>query len=149
MSSLRTRTLPPTDRNGSLQLNVGIIAATAPTLRPLLRKSSLTTSENRYNQFDANDRLVNGTIGSGVTPRPRKIDSLWSHAGPVQVNFEMMNNPRRTPNGVATSNIYSGRDEQLGSEVEILGRDCRDAKGIRCTTKVVIGEFVDENHRRT
>ncbi|KAF3031326.1 hypothetical protein E8E12_001468 [Didymella heteroderae] len=43
---------------GFLQLNVGIIAATAPTLRPLLRKSSLTTSENRYNQFDANDRLT-------------------------------------------------------------------------------------------
>lgn len=49
----------------SIQLNVGIIAATIPTLKPLLKKSGLVSSGDRYNQFDLNDRRAGGTIGSG------------------------------------------------------------------------------------
>lgn len=132
-----------------MQLNVGIIAASIPTLRPLLRKAGLATSENRYNQFDANDRLATGTIGSGMTPRPRKIDSLWTHAGPGQVNFEMMNTPRRTTDGGATTKIYSARSERSGSEVDLLSRDDGDTKGIRCTTKVVLADAEDKEFGRT
>lgn len=129
-----------------MQLNVGIIAATAPTLRPLLRKSGLVTSESRYNQFDANDRVANATIGSGLTPRPRKIDSLWTHANPERVDFELMNATHGIPNGGATINIYSDRDDQPGNEDDVLGRDVGDSKGIRCTTEVVVRRFGDESH---
>lgn len=132
-----------------MQLNVGIIAATIPTLRPLLRKSGLATSENRYNQFDANDSLAKGTIGSGLTPRPRNIDSLWTHTGPGQVNFEMVNAPYRTTNGAAKINIYSAPSERSGSEADIVSHIVADAKGIRCTTKVVVGESAEKDLHHT
>ena len=132
-----------------MQLNVGIIAAAIPTLRPLLRKSGLATSENRYNQFDANDRLANGTIGGELTPRPHKIDSLWTHTGPGQINFETMNAPHRTTNGAATTNIDSARSERSGSEVDILSRSVADAEGIRCITKVVVGESAEKSYHHT
>jgi hypothetical protein len=131
--------MPSTDYAKSMQLNVGIIAATIPTLRPFLKKSGPTMSD-RYNQFDANNRLANGTIGSGLTPRSRKIDSVWTYTRPERVDFEMMNVPR---DAVATTNIYSTRDKRSCSEEYILARD-RDAKEIRCTTRVVVRESNDE-----
>lgn len=119
-----------------MQLNVGIIAATIPTLGPLFRKRAVTTSYNPYNQFDGR---ANVTIGSGIkTPRSRSVYSISTYAGPGQVDYEMTEDLNNASDRGRTTHIYSGHDERLGSEDDILGHGDGDAKGIRCTTKVIV-----------
>lgn len=120
-----------------MQLNVGIIAATIPTLRPLLKKSGLTTSGNAYNQFDGQDRPYNATIGSGMkTPKSRRTTLP---AGADELGYEMAKDPRTTPHQGRTTQIYSGHDDRSGSEETILDRNRGGSKGIKCTTEVVVG----------
>ena len=122
-----------------MQLNIGIIAATIPTLKPLLKKAGLSTSENRYNQFDDNGRF-NATIGSGGGGG---IRSGGPNEPGYELDYEMAKDTRsldayRSEEHGRAAEIYSGR---AGSEEAIL---CRtrgggEAKGITCTTEVFVG----------
>ena len=121
----------------SIQLNVGIIAATIPTLKPLLKKSGLVSSGDRYNQFDLNDRRAGGTIGSGMkTPRSRRLYSNSMTEGADQHGYEMGKNFQTSKHGAST-HVYATRS---GSEDTILDQNAVESRGIKCTTEVVVGE---------
>jgi len=122
---------------GFLQLNVGIIAATIPTLKPLLKKAGLSTSGDRYNQFD---RQAQNTIGSGMkTPRSRMLYSNTMHAETDQLGYEMTKGFNTSIRGGITP-VYSNHNERSGSEDTILEQAIVEPRGIKRTTKVVIGE---------
>ena len=118
-------------------MNVGIIAATIPTLKPLLKKSGLVSSGDRYNQFDLNDRRAGGTIGSGMkTPRSRRLYSNSMTEGADQHGYEMGKNFQTSKHGASTL-VYATR---AGSEDTILDQIVVESRGITRTTEVVVGE---------
>ena len=121
----------------SIQLNVGIIAATIPTLKPLLKKSGLVSSGDAYNQFDGNVHRAGGTIGSGMkTPRSRRLYSNSMTEGGDQIGYEMRKDFQTSKHGAST-HVYATRS---GSEDTILDQNAVESRGIKCTTEVVVGE---------
>jgi hypothetical protein len=123
-----------------MQLNVGIIAANIPTMRPLIRKTARSKSDSRYNQF--NDAEHIHTIGSGPkTPRSRRGFFTSIYADVEQANYEMTN-ARCERLAAASRNgetpIYTVDGDRIGSEERILSHDAQDIKGIKCTTEVVV-----------
>ena len=119
----------------SLQLNVGIIVASIPTLKPLLRRATSTSNGNHYDQYNDVERPK--TIGSGRASRPRR--SILTTIGTKADNetFEMM----RTHAGSAQSRkieVYTVNEERAGSEDRILGSESHQVNRIKCTTEVVV-----------
>lgn len=130
-----------------MQLNVGIIAASIPTLRSLLRKGNDSTSRNQYDRFNDHDRPANATIGSAVKiPRSRKTD-MHSLQMDGDEEFEMSRDVSNKSKRGAQARVYSVNEDMLGSKDRILRTRDESPKGIRRTTEVVIDTV--ENNRRT
>ncbi|EUC43007.1 hypothetical protein COCMIDRAFT_101999 [Bipolaris oryzae ATCC 44560] len=137
---------------GFLQLNVGIIAACIPTLKPLLRStpSSRTPRRSAYNDIEHAE-----TIGSGRAHKPRASFLNTTKASPttttltIDETFEMANRGslRDTLAGggggpnAQKNVVYSGRNEvPTSSQERILHAQVggEDASKILCTTEVVV-----------
>jgi hypothetical protein len=118
----------------SMQLNVGIIAASIPTMKPLLRKTTGTSNGPNYNQYDDIEKPK--TFGSGAPSRPRRsIMSTLNGTRADEEVFEMTT--RLSPSGQDQKNtIYTVSEERAGSEDLIL--DEQSLNRIRCTTEVVV-----------
>jgi hypothetical protein len=129
-----------------MQLNIGIIAANIPTMRPLLRRTFGTTTGDRYNQFNDVNRLPHATIGSAPkTPRSGKGFFTSIYADVDEANYEMTKNARdRDRQRLAASSpsrdvqIYTVDADRTGSEERILSHSAEDSKHIKCTTEVVV-----------
>jgi hypothetical protein len=117
-----------------MQLNVGIIAASIPTMKPLLRKTAGTSNGPNYNQYDDIEKPK--TFGSGGPSRPRRsIMSTLNGTRTDEEVFEMTT--RLSPSDQDQKNaIYTVSEERAGSEDHIL--DGRNLNRIRCTTEVVV-----------
>jgi hypothetical protein len=125
----------------SMQLNVGIIAANIPTMRPLLRKPLRTTSEERYNRFNDVEHIP--TIGSDPkTPRSRKGFFTAIYADVDEQKYEMANARNRERLAASSrtqeSPIYIAEEDRIGSEERILSHNAEHPKGIKRTTEVVV-----------
>ncbi|RMZ67700.1 integral membrane [Pyrenophora seminiperda CCB06] len=120
---------------GFLQLNVGIIAASIPTLKPLLRKATGTSHDSPYDHFNDIERPK--TIGTARVSRPRRsfLTAMANRAG--RDNFEMTRMQAESAQSCKIE-VYTVNDERAGSEDSILGRESPDANRIRCTTEVVV-----------
>ncbi|KAI4666515.1 uncharacterized protein J4E79_002554 [Alternaria viburni] len=125
---------------GFVQLNVGIIAASIPTLKPLLRKISKSTNSNQYNQFHDGDKAR--TIGSAPPSRPRKsiLTTLSGTRTDKNADTEAYEMWRATAGSAqgGKNEIYAVSEERAGSEDYILGGHPHDSKQIKCTTEVTI-----------
>lgn len=119
---------------GFLQLNVGIIAASIPAMKPLLRKATGTSNAPNYNKYDDIDKPK--TFGSGGPSRPRRsIMSTLIGTRTDEEDFEMTT--RLSPSGQNQKNaIYTVSEERAGSEDLIL--DEKNQNRIRRTTEVVV-----------
>lgn len=120
----------------SIQLNVGIIASSIPTLKPLLNKTIRSTGDDRRNNLNEGERLANATIGSGMkTPKSRKafLSSLYTDA--IESSHGMICN---TTSHNGKSHVYSAQEYRFGSEDRILGYGADISKHIKCTTEVVV-----------
>lgn len=120
----------------SLQLNFGIIAASIPTLKPLLRGGMGTSSGNRYNAYDgAGGSGAKMTIGGGRMTGPRK--SILRSNDPK--GFEMNKLSKSSASGKKDKDLYTIGMERTGSEDYILDSPNAASKGgIICTTEVSI-----------
>ncbi|KAI4639192.1 hypothetical protein J4E93_009370 [Alternaria ventricosa] len=125
---------------GFVQLNVGIIAASIPTLKPLLRKISKSTNSNQYNQFQDGDKAR--TIGSAPPSRPRRsiLTTLSGTRTDKRADAEAYEMWRATAGSAqgGKNEIYAVSEERAGSEDYILGGHPHDSKQIKCTTEVTI-----------
>ncbi|KAH6870466.1 hypothetical protein BKA58DRAFT_440014 [Alternaria rosae] len=125
---------------GFIQLNVGIIAASIPTLKPLLRKISNSTNSNQYNQFQDGDKAR--TIGSGPPSRPRRsiLTTLSGTRTDRRADTEAYEMWRATAGSAqgGKNEIYAVSEERAGSEDHIVGGNPPGSKQIKCTTEVVI-----------
>jgi hypothetical protein len=118
-----------------MQINVGIVAASVPTLKPLLRRGVNTSNANQYNQYD--DIEKSETIGSERRTRPcRSILGTLGTRTDDEI-FELAS--RLAPLGhTQKNNIYTLGGERAGSEDLIVESDAKDSNRIRCTTEVVL-----------
>ncbi|KAF2825008.1 hypothetical protein CC86DRAFT_468265 [Ophiobolus disseminans] len=116
---------------GFMQLNVGIIAASIPTLRGLLRNTTIVSTGNRYNQFDDSQQPAILTIGSGR--RISKPQKTFPNA--VYLNDDGESHEMSKRSAKNTYHVDVGR---TGSEDNILESSNDDANRIRCTTKVTV-----------
>jgi hypothetical protein len=122
-----------------MQLNVGIIASNIPTLKPLLKAATGTTSGNRYNQFNDVDRLADATIGSGMkTPKTRKafIHSVYTNMD--EGSYELAGSGQKPSPRNAKISIYSVHGDRTSSEECIWDHRLEGSKRIKCTTEVVV-----------
>ncbi|RII15465.1 hypothetical protein CUC08_Gglean003506 [Alternaria sp. MG1] len=122
---------------GFLQLNVGIIAASIPTLKPLTKKRA---SETRRRQYDDIEQHVE-TIGSGRKYKPQL--SFWAKSAATDKTIEMgKRQSLREKFSVSTTDqkdtVYSQTGDRAGSQERILELDNEDSKRIRCTTEVIV-----------
>ena len=112
-----------------MQLNVGIIAASIPTMKPLLRQKSRSSDDERIDRFDDIDRPK--TFGSSGRASKRK--TLSATVGTkTEVCFEMVSRL----NVRDKNTVYNIRADRAGSEDDILDRSERRDKQIQCTTEV-------------
>jgi outer membrane cobalamin receptor len=118
----------------SIQLNVGIIAASIPAMKPLLKKTTGTSKGHNHNQYD--DIENPKTFGSGGPSRPRRsIMSTLNGTRTDEEDFEMTT--RLSSSGQDQKNvIYTVSEERAGSEDLIL--DEKNLNRIRCTAEVVV-----------
>jgi hypothetical protein len=124
----------------SLQLNVGIIAASIPTLKPLLRKVSDSSSSNQYDQFQDGEKPR--TIGSGPPSRPRRsiLTTLGGSRTDTQADHETYDMWRESAGSAQAgkNEVYAITEGNIGSEDHILGEKSHDLRQITCATEVVI-----------
>jgi len=131
-------------RSASLQLNLGIIAATIPTLKPLLKKTIGTSSSNQYDQFNEIEHPGVSTIGSS-RKRSKLHKSFFNtvHTNTDEGDFEMMNmgygaRDRLAATGRGGENMYNVDVDRAGSKDHILEGDTKKLGSIMCTTEVVV-----------
>jgi|SRR5687767_8643352 hypothetical protein len=119
-----------------MQLNVGIIAACAPSLKPLVSKAlGLSTADSRAygNTYGSHGpgRNVAGGV-SGLRSKPRDHYEL----------HDIDENVNRSKRGHTDTTVtfYKGTSEgeRSGSEEMILGEQPPGFKGIVRTTEVVV-----------
>lgn len=153
----------PFSHQSSLQLNVGIIAACAPTLKPLvgraLKLSSYATNSKYGNYADMSRSGAPKNLTGGGRSRGM---SRSRHAGDAeaQANFEMHSRPfgtrdeptyrtsikggaqARTAAAVVKSAVYPASrlsdGSRSGSEEYILQGTGKDGKGIVRTTEITV-----------
>jgi hypothetical protein len=124
-----------------MQLNVGIIAANIPTMRPLLRKPFRTTSDERCNHFNDVEHIP--TIGSDPkTPRSRKGFFTAIYADVDEQKYEMANACNRERLAASGRNrespVYTVEEDRIGSEERIWSHNAEHPKSIKRTTEVVV-----------
>ncbi|KAH7083570.1 hypothetical protein FB567DRAFT_604586, partial [Paraphoma chrysanthemicola] len=136
---------------GTMQLNMGIIAANIPTLKPLLQKIIRTTSGDGYQQHNVAVRLGNGTIGSGnklCRPRIGYRNSVYvrTEGGRFETirNSRMHGQLKALDRGLK-ADMYSVDEDRVGSEERILDGVFDDPKSIKCTTELVVNTVKKEN----
>ncbi|KAK6223859.1 hypothetical protein LQW54_000003 [Pestalotiopsis sp. IQ-011] len=135
---------------GSLQLNVGIIAACAPTLKPVLGKILMlpTYGQNsNYNDISRTARAARTADRSGGVSRNRasKIDTDFEMQRPP---FPKANESYRTSikggkDLIAARSVYrsAGADDRSESEEYILQGTTKERKnGIVMTTEITIDQ---------
>ena len=122
-----------------MQLNVGIITASIPTLKPLLRGATQSSSSgNRYKAYDGaggSGGLI--TIGGGKISRPRR--SVLHSNNPNEAGYEMSNklSSKSSASGKKDQDLYTIPMDRTGSEDYILENGMSKG-GIMCTTEVSI-----------
>jgi hypothetical protein len=126
----------------SMQLHMGIIAASVPTLKPLFKKSA---TPSHINQYDDIERAQ--TVGSAGKPSKRRRTFLTTNGTVMgDDNFEMSTRSsvresmleKFTASGQGKNNtVYSVTEERVGSEDNMLEFK-QNLKGIRCTTEVTV-----------
>lgn len=135
---------------GSLQLNVGIIAACAPTLKPVLGKVLMlpTYGQNsNYNDISRTGRAARTADRSGGVSlnRASKIDTDFEMQRPP---FPKANESYRTSikggkDLIAAHSVYrsAGADDRSESEEYILQGTTKERKnGIVMTTEITIDQ---------
>jgi hypothetical protein len=100
-----------------MQINVGIIAASIPTLKPLLKRKPGTLNANQYNRYDDIEKPK--TIGSERRSKPcRSILSTLGTRTDTEV-FELATQQDWK------NDLYSVGQERVGSEDIILESDAQ------------------------
>lgn len=126
----------------SMQLHMGIIAASVPCLKPLFKKSSSSTSNN--NQYDDIERAQ--TFGSGRPSKRRRTFLTTNGTLNGNEDFELSTRTSvrdsvlekfTTPGQGKKNIVYSVTEERVGSEDNILD-DKDNSRGIRRTTEVTV-----------
>ncbi|KAK0387077.1 hypothetical protein NLU13_5390 [Sarocladium strictum] len=127
---------------GFMQLNVGIIAACAPSLKPLVSKAlGLSTVDSRAygNTYGSHgpsrDRAVSGGGGGASGLRSKTRDHYELH------DLDEEEESRRARGHTDTTVTFyksNSTGERSGSEEMILGQQQRGMKGIVMTTEVVV-----------
>lgn len=126
----------------SMQLHMGIIAASVPCLKPLFKKSSSSTSNN--NQYDDIERAQ--TFGSGRPSKRRRTFLTTNGTLNGNEDFELSTRTSvrdsvlekfTTPGQGKKNIVYSVTEERVGSEDNILDEK-EDLKGIMRTREVTV-----------
>ncbi|KAI0134226.1 hypothetical protein BJ170DRAFT_690509 [Xylariales sp. AK1849] len=137
---------------GFMQLQVGIIAACCPTLKPLFRRILMLSSGDKYNQYNYHGRSRQqnqsglATIGGANKQRSRlgKNEYELEERGVAGDQSEgSLRNTTGESTSIATSTFYK-QDGESGSEERILphatglGFSRGSFKGIMKTTEVTV-----------
>jgi hypothetical protein len=118
-----------------MQINVRIIAASIPTLKPILKRKSGTSNANQYNQYDDIEKPK--IIGSERRFKPRR--SILSTLGTRTDAEDFKITTRLSPSGQNRKiKVNTVSEERAGSEDLILENDGKNMNRTRCTTKVVV-----------
>ncbi|KAF1937116.1 hypothetical protein EJ02DRAFT_458977 [Clathrospora elynae] len=124
---------------GFLQLNVGIIASSIPTMKPLLKKGIAISNGDQYNQYNSIER--SGQSGDLKATKPRRSYLGTNDIRAADGSYEM--NKRFATSGQSRKPTdYSINEDRSGSEDAIFEIKGQELKGIRRTTEVVI-----KNHK--
>lgn len=120
-----------------MQLNVGTIAACAPSLKPLVSKTlGLSTNDTHSygNQYGSRGAARNITGASGI--RTKTHDHYELH----DLDEEETNKHQKSGHTSTTVAFYKGTSEgeRSGSEEMILGDRPQNFKGIIRTTEVKV-----------
>jgi hypothetical protein len=129
-----------------MQIHMGIIAASVPTLKPLFKRSANSSTNNQYDDIERAHTF--GSAGKPVKHRKTFLTTNGTLMG--NENFELSTRTS-VRESVAEKFVASGQgkkrtfysvaEERVGSEDNILN-DKEDLKGIRCTTEVTIDHIV-------
>ena len=137
----------------SLQLNIGIIAACATSLKPLVSRALGLSTTDRYN---SNSRYAYGSRSRGTPGTKRPVDATGSRHDRIATiqEFELedelgrgsasrtavLTNSKGETSSTATSFYKHGSTDGSGSEEMILSNSPpqQNFKGILRTTEVIV-----------
>ncbi|KAK9788030.1 hypothetical protein SCARD494_10039 [Seiridium cardinale] len=134
---------------GFLQLNVGIIAACAPTLKPLFGKALKLSSYRKYGNY--ND--ISRTGGVAARGTGRSEGQSRNRPGDADIDFEMHRRPFASTDESYRTSIKGGKEtvvagsvypsalgdgERSGSEEYILQGTDKNKGGIVRTTEITV-----------
>jgi hypothetical protein len=125
-----------------MQIHVGTIAASVPTLKPLFKKNTTTSNNNQYDDIERPQ-----TFGSAGKPARRRKTFLTTNGTLMgNDNFELSTRAsiresvldKFGNSGQDKKNaVYSVTEERIGSEDNMLS-DKKELEGIRCTTEFTV-----------
>jgi hypothetical protein len=115
-----------------LQLNVGIIAASIPTTKPLLKKYGGASSYFPHNQYNGIDRSGQSAALKASRSRRSNLSPAITHTNGE--DFEMV----KSPNQSRKVSVYGVNTERTGSEEWILDDGSKDGHQIMRTTEVIV-----------